>query len=141
VCFANIGPWLLYSTYVIWRYPDRRGRRAIQIGRALAILAGIAIVLASWIVYRESASKAYAERVATAIESYRALHRQYPETLERVGFKTRSINGQHVGADWGLVYLLDGNGPALFYPGALPFSMNWYEFDKRRWTYTEDWPR
>ena len=139
VCVSPILiPWLLYSTYVIWRYPDRRGRRAIQIGRVLAILAGIAVLLASWIVYWESASRAYAERVARAIESYRAIHKQYPKTLEQVGFKTRSINGQNVGADWGLLYYLDDKGPSLFYRGAVPFSVNWYEFDKGRWTYMED---
>jgi hypothetical protein len=43
-----------------------------------------------------------------------------------------------VGADWGVFYYLDDKGPTLIYRAAVPFSVNWYEFDKGRWTYMED---
>jgi hypothetical protein len=76
-----------------------RVRQAIQIGYAFATLAAIAIVITGWVVYRESASRAYAEQVMRAIDSYKALHSQYSKTLEQVGFKTRTINGQNMGAD------------------------------------------
>ena len=91
------------------------------------------------IVYRESAARAYAERVIAAVESYKAQHRNYTKTLEQVGFRTRTRNGQDLGGDWGLAYSGQWeSSPAIFYPGLLPFSMNEYEFDKGRWTYTED---
>jgi hypothetical protein len=103
----------------------------MRVGHAHATLAAIGVVIASLVAYAESASRAHAERVIRAIESYKTLHRQYPETLEQVGFKTETH----------LVYFIhdiQDNAPALFYPGLLPFSMNEYEFEKRRWTYMED---
>jgi hypothetical protein len=133
-----LGPWLLYGVYVVWRRPERRARQEKWIGYAFTALGGLVLVIACYVAYRDSASSAYAERVAKAIESYNALHGRYPETLEQVGFKTTTINGQNRGSDWGLYYFSDQKGRGLLYPGMLPFSMNVYDFDKGHWKYYED---
>jgi hypothetical protein len=133
-----LGLWLLYGVYVICSQPERRARQLKRIGYAFAALGGCALVIACCVAYRDSASCAYAERVVRAINSYNALHGRYPDTLEQVGFKTRTVNGQNRGSDWGVYYFAQEKGRQLIYPGLLPFSMNVYDFDKGRWIYYED---
>jgi hypothetical protein len=131
-------PWLFYSLYVIWRDPERRRKQAQWVGYVLAAFAAVSV---AWVL-QQSARGVYAERIIKAVESYKARHNRYPETLEQVGFKTRNENGQDRGTDWWGIAYADGSivgvPPAIFYPGPLPFSMNEYEFDKQRWTYSED---
>jgi hypothetical protein len=131
-------PWLIYSLYVIWRRPERRKAQAKRIGYVLAIFAALSM---AW-VFEQSARGAYAERIIEAVNSYKKQYGRYPETLDQVGFRTRHENGQDRGTElWGIAYAngsIGGLAPAIFYPGPLPFSMNDYEFDKGRWTFSED---
>jgi hypothetical protein len=135
VLFASplLIPWLLYSLYVIWRRPERRRTQGQWVGYILATFAAVSM---AWVL-QQSDSGAYAERIIEAVESYKREHGHYPENLEQVGFKIHYENGQNRGPEWGIAYL-GGSAASLFYPGPLPFSMNMYEFDKQRWTYSQD---
>jgi len=127
-----LGVWLPYSSYIIWRRPEKRRLQVIRVGILTATLVGIA---ALHFYYYTSARAAgdYAERLVSA---YRARHGTYPDTLEEAGWTLGAYGGR-----WRIVY--QGHGadkdPMLMYPVTwVIFDMYDYDFKTGQWEYLPD---
>jgi hypothetical protein len=79
-----LGIWLLYSSYVIRRRPEKRRVQVVRVVILTTTLVGIA-GLHSYYYISARAAGDYAEHLVSA---YKAEHANYPDTLEEAGWNT-----------------------------------------------------
>lgn len=127
-----LGIWLLYSSYVIWRRPEKRRVQVVRV----VILTTILIGIAGLHFYYYISARAAGDYTEHLVSAYKAEHGTYPDTLEEAGWKLGGYGGR-----WRIVY--KGNGankdPTLMYPATwVIFDMYDYNFKTAQWVYLAD---
>jgi hypothetical protein len=127
-----LGLWLAYNAYVIWRRPEKRRIQLLQISIVLAT--GVAIAALHW--YYAASARAAGNYALSLVNTYKALHGVYPDSLEDAGWKQGAYGGR-----WRVTYQGYGEtkDPMLMYPATwIIFDMYDYDFKTKKWTYLAD---
>jgi hypothetical protein len=122
-------PLIVYSAFVAWRAPARRGQQARRIGYCFIAV----FTLYGTFTCQQSVPAKFASELIERVKAYKSVHARCPFRLADMGIEEETENGQSRGIN-GIAYW-DGD---VFYPGPFPFSMNMWKCDTGRWEYSMD---
>jgi hypothetical protein len=120
---------IVYSAFVAWRAPARRGQQARRIGYCFIAV----FTLYGTFTCQQSVPAKFASELIERVKAYKSVHARCPFRLADMGIEEETENGQSRGIN-GIAYW-DGD---VFYPGPFPFSMNMWKCDTGRWEYSMD---
>jgi hypothetical protein len=135
VILFSVGVWLLPKACLF----SLAGRNSRPILRLASVLAVAAVAIMLTINFNNGVAQGRAERLVTAIESYRAINGRYPADLGDLvpGYVDDVPIAKYTLSFNRFIYMNRGDRVALAYVDTPPFGRPYYDFITKHWRYVQ----